>query len=1243
MPVDPVSTLSGTPTVENGPTTTDAAPAIQLAQAGGAPAQAGNVEIGRVESLSGKVFASRGGGQVELAQGAPVFQRDEIETSSDGAVGLVFLDGTKFSLGGDAKMVLDEMIYNPAAKSGSGVFSVLKGTFVFITGEVAAVAPDAMKVRTPGGTLGIRGTTVGCNVGGTESSCVLLPSEDGSEGHVVAFVSSTNEVIILDETFEAVSSGGGRVSTSKLTGAEVRALLGDSLSSNFTIYLLDKLTSTQAGPQEGTGLANNGHFFDGATFDVAGFAIQATPLGPVDLDPALLPPADFPDVHDTLIFVPPKAAMTDEDTVIMVDAGSLIAGATTPGGIPLTGVVSVASTSTAGANISFDGTTITYDPGSLFQSLHLGASATDTFAVTVQDLNGESSQITITVNIAGVNDQPTANPDAAQTSEDSTVNLTAAVLANDTDIDLGDSQTIVAASATTAGGTASVVNGQLVYDPGNTFQSLRVGESAVDTFTYTMVDGGGIAVTATVTMTIVGVNDVPVPTADAAATVEDAVVPATGDVFANDFDTDAGTTFSVVGGGVLVGQFGTLTLNVDGTFSYAVNNASLGVQSLGVGDTVADTFFYSVSDNDGAVVPSSITISVSGVNDAPVTAADVNQLAEDAAAPVGGNVLTNDSDVDQATTLAVVGGGVIAGQYGTLTLNADGTYSYTVNNALLSVQSLGVGDSVVDTFLFSVSDGDGGTTASSLSITVTGVNDAPVTTADGAVILEDTVTPSTGNVLTNDSDVDQATTLAVVGGGVIVGQYGTLMLNANGTYSYTLNNASLAVQSLAGGEIATDTFNFTVSDGDGGSTPSSVTFTVIGVNDAPVIAAPDTVEAQEDAAFTFAGAEVIQVFDVDGDSLEVTIVATNGTITLASIAGLTFTVGDGVGDTTMTFTGDTDAINAALDGLQYLGDPDFFGDATITITTGDGTTQTINIVSLDVGDVPDAVAAGARVKTNTNVTDQQLQIIITESDDDALVGFKDVVLAETGQESNVRFANDDIVTFDPALNYAIVLKYVSGSNVQVTDFEILKDPSLPAEGDNVIFDLQDQGNISLGVQGSAVDGAIWQVTGDVNGFIVGPAIEYDLTSFSGGEAVIFDTADTNTSFDLDLGLLTRDDGTNGGGLVGENLVFNDVERLDISGSNGERNTVALRAEDVLELSGPGTGDILQILGDGGATDGDTVLISDATSGAWVDGDTATAALDPVGTATLDGIMFNVFATVGGDMLYVDQDVAVAFA
>ena len=204
----------------------------QYAQATGAD---GAAPIGTVETIEGTVTAVRAdGSQVILEVGSAVFQDDVIETGSGGAVGLSFVDDTTFSLGEDARMVIDELIYDPASGEGSMSLAVIQGAFVFITGEIAGSSEDAMVVTTPVATIGIRGTKV---VGyaaqeGEENTVTLLQNDDGTVGTII--ISTPIGQIILDVTnFENnavfISSTGAAPVIGSFSPAQFENLFGPAL------------------------------------------------------------------------------------------------------------------------------------------------------------------------------------------------------------------------------------------------------------------------------------------------------------------------------------------------------------------------------------------------------------------------------------------------------------------------------------------------------------------------------------------------------------------------------------------------------------------------------------------------------------------------------------------------------------------------------------------------------------------------------------------------------------------------------------------------------------------------------------------------------------------------------------------------------------------------------------------------------------------------------------------------------
>jgi trimeric autotransporter adhesin len=222
-------------------------------------------------------------------------------------------------------------------------------------------------------------------------------------------------------------------------------------------------------------------------------------------------------------------------------------------------------------------------------------------------------------------------------------------------------------------------------------------------------------------------------------------------------------------------------------------------------------------------------------NRAPTALADEANIMEDTAS-TSGNVLTNDSDPD-GDVLRVANAGTYQGLYGSLTLSANGSYNYVLNNSLASVQALGLGDTLQESFTYTAIDVNpaGALSVNSyLNVTITGANDGPLVQADAAAVSEDGILTATGNVLTNDSDIDVGDILSLANAGTYQGIYGSLVLSANGSYAYTLNNAATAVQSLRAGQQVSDVFALANSDGIA-TANSSLTVTVNGSNDAPVL------------------------------------------------------------------------------------------------------------------------------------------------------------------------------------------------------------------------------------------------------------------------------------------------------------------------------------------------------------------------------------------------------------------------
>jgi Ca2+-binding RTX toxin-like protein len=252
-----------------------------------------------------------------------------------------------------------------------------------------------------------------------------------------------------------------------------------------------------------------------------------------------------------------------------------------------------------------------------------------------------------------------------------------------------------------------------------------------------------------------------------------------------------------------------------------------------------------------------VTVNVAAVNDAPVTTADsVNGTEDTPLSITTASLLANDSDVEnQALSIT----GVANATGGTVSLSG-GTIVFTPGQNFNGAAS----------FRYTASDGNGGTSTGNVTVNVAPVNDAPVATAETVNGTEDTaVTIAAATLLANDSDVDgQPLSITAVSGAT----HGTVSLSGNSivfTPAANFNGAG--------------TFQYTVSDGNGGTATATATVNVAAVNDAPVAGA-DAASGTEDTVLTIAAATLLaNDTDLEGQALTLTGVggATHGTVSLS--------------------------------------------------------------------------------------------------------------------------------------------------------------------------------------------------------------------------------------------------------------------------------------------------------------------------------------------------------------------------
>ncbi|RCJ14692.1 hypothetical protein A6S26_11390 [Nostoc sp. ATCC 43529] len=340
-----------------------------------------------------------------------------------------------------------------------------------------------------------------------------------------------------------------------------------------------------------------------------------------------------------------------------------------------------------------------------------------------------------TVDIGAYEIQPIATNDIFTTDEDTV--LTGNILANDTEADDSDTLTVIAVNGFANSGYPFVLpsgallavypDGNFEYNPyivpDNQFQSLAAGETATDSFTYTVSDGQGGTSDATVTITVTGVNDAPTgsPTATLSNTPEDTAIIITAAQLLTGFsDVDASDTLSVTN---LTATNGALVNNNNGTYTFTPTANFNGTVNLS----------YNVTDGTATLTGQTQTFSVTPVNDAPVAVDDSAStfFGTTVNIPVS-TLLANDSDVD-STSLSITG--VSGATNGTAVLNNNGTANNTADDFVsFTPNLLFVGNA---SFNYTLSDG---------SLTDTGT----VTVAVGGNILGTVFADNLVGTLGND-------------------------------------------------------------------------------------------------------------------------------------------------------------------------------------------------------------------------------------------------------------------------------------------------------------------------------------------------------------------------------------------------------------------------------------------------------------------------------------------------------------
>ncbi|MBR9728197.1 hypothetical protein G3R48_09425, partial [Shewanella intestini] len=502
------------------------------------------------------------------------------------------------------------------------------------------------------------------------------------------------------------------------------------------------------------------------------------------------------------------------------------------------------------------------------QSLTEGETLTRTITVTSADGTATHN---ITITIVGANDPAditvdlaSGDSDSGMVTEDGTSdvdgNTIEAVSGTLSISDVDDGQAAFQVQTDVADGNYGSfsidADGNWDYVLNNDHidvQSLTEGETLTRTITVTSADG---TATHNITITIVGANDAADITvdlangdSDSATVTEDGASDADGntvEAVSGTFtisDVDDGQAAFQVQTDVADSNYGSFSIDADGNWDYVLNNDHIDVQSLTEGETLTRTI--TVTSADGTVTHN-ITITIVGANDpADITVdlasgdSDSGMVTEDGATDVDGNTVEavsgtlSMSDVDDGQAAFQVQTDVADGNYGSFSIDADGSWDYVLNNDHIDVQSLTEGETLTRTITVTSADG---TATHNITITIVGTNDAPEFLSgsdiatdianndsyDFGSILEGTLAGTVvGQVFANDKDTNDTLTFSFIDGSLTNGVF---TINKD-TGEVTVN---IDIDDIHIGSYALD---IKVTDSNGAEDTAKITINLENVDD----------------------------------------------------------------------------------------------------------------------------------------------------------------------------------------------------------------------------------------------------------------------------------------------------------------------------------------------------------------------------------------------------------------------------
>ena len=527
----------------------------------------------------------------------------------------------------------------------------------------------------------------------------------------------------------------------------------------------------------------------------------------------------------------------------------------------------------------------------------------------IPDANGnEDTQISISANVT-----------PAFTDQDGSETITSRVLSG---IPAGHTLTDGANVFTSTGPSQTL--DITAWDIPNTTYQANPNEHG--TFTITLdIDyqdvGGGVvdsdSVRTTFDVVVDPVNDTPVAVNDNYTVLGNATltIAAASGVLNNDSDLD-GDTLTVSVPAITAPANGLLILSSDGSFEYTPNTGFSGT----------DFFVYEVNDGNGGTATATAFIDVSEPVTGPLQA-NPETVTTDEETLININVMSND---DLPTTGAFNIQSTTPPSNGIVLVRPDGTIDYTPDLNFFGT----------DSFTYTLADASGRTSTATVTVMVDNVQDTPAANADSGSTNEDT-TLTNIDVLSNDSDPDNDTLTVTAA----TASNGSVTINPDGTIDYT-PNANFS---------GSDTINYTISDGNGGTANSTVLINVVPIADPPT-STDLTITVDEDGEFIFSNSQ-FAFSDVDpGDVLTVVRIDTlpaNGELLLS---GTAVTAGQVVSLTD---------INAGR--LTFSPEADEFGinyaNFDFSVSDGQLFQTTPNTITIDVTGIQDPPTA-----TNNTIT-----------------------------------------------------------------------------------------------------------------------------------------------------------------------------------------------------------------------------------------------------------------------------------